>query len=159
MRKISTLTHISAFCWTGGSRGDGEEGLCGVCGWGGWRGDFLKADRGSEMEHVAYREISTESGLMNAPLCPCYNGKRRLHDIFFFFSLLCPCPGAFLGNKGCERISDHAQKGCVATLTVRIAHCVKQQWGWNSFSSLFCSLWATWVTDNVTDPHMTHTQT
>lgn len=86
-----------------------------VCGWGGWRGDFLKADRGSEMEHVAYREISTESSLMNAPLYPCYNGKRRLHDIFF------------LGNKGCERISDHAQKGCVATLAVRIVHCVKQQ--------------------------------
>lgn len=35
------------------------------------------------MEHVAYREISTECSLMNAPLYLCYNGKKRLYDVFF----------------------------------------------------------------------------
>lgn len=71
-----------------------------MCGWGGWRGDFLKADRGSEMEHVAYREISTESGLMNAPLCPCYNGKRRLHDIFFLLFTPLPLSRSFPWKQG-----------------------------------------------------------
>lgn len=40
------------------------------------KGGFLKADTESEMEHVAYREISTECSLMNAPLYLCYNGKK-----------------------------------------------------------------------------------
>lgn len=44
--------------------------------WGG-----LNADTENEMEHVAYREISTECSLMNTPLYLCYNGKRRLYDV------------------------------------------------------------------------------
>lgn len=83
--------------------------------WWGGEGEvgFLKADTESEMEHVAYREISTECSLMNAPLYLCYNGKKEIVGIFFFFlSLPCPCPGFLPGNKGCERISDRAKKGC-----------------------------------------------
>lgn len=45
---------------------------------GGWG---LKADTENEMEHVAYREISTECSLMNTPLYLCYNGKGRLYDV------------------------------------------------------------------------------
>lgn len=54
---------------------EGEGG-----GVGGWRGEagFLKADTESEMEHIAYREISTECILMNAPLYLCYNGKKEI---------------------------------------------------------------------------------
>lgn len=85
---------------------------------------FLKADTESEMEHIAYREISTECSLMNAPLYLCYNGKKGdcMKVFFCFLSLPCPCPGVFPGNKGCERISDHAETGCGATLTVRTVH-------------------------------------
>lgn len=89
---------------------------------GGWGGGFLKADTESEMEHVAYREISTECSLMNAPLYLCYNGgKRRLYDffcVFFcFLSLSLALVWEFFppGNKGCVRISDHAQKSCLDT--------------------------------------------
>lgn len=54
--------------------------------WWGGEGEvgFLKADTESEMEHVAYREISTECSLMNAPLYLCYNGKKEIVGIFFF---------------------------------------------------------------------------
>lgn len=41
------------------------------------------------MEHVAYREISIECSLMNAPLYLCYDGKERLYGVFFFFSSSC----------------------------------------------------------------------
>lgn len=55
------------------------EGGCVWIGWdmGGGGGGFLKADTESEMEHVAYREISVECSLMNVPLYPCYSGKKE----------------------------------------------------------------------------------
>lgn len=59
-------------------------------------GAFCKADREGEMEHVAYREISAECSLANAPLYPRCN-RNSLH-------LLCPCQRVFLGNKGCAGI-------------------------------------------------------
>lgn len=40
------------------------------------------------MEHVAYREISIECSLMNAPLYLCYDGKEIVW-CFFFFSSSC----------------------------------------------------------------------
>lgn len=36
-------------------------------------GAFFLRQTQSEMEHVAYREISTEHSLKNAPLYLCYN--------------------------------------------------------------------------------------
>lgn len=118
--------------------GEGARGRV----WG--RATFLKADRESEMEHIAYREISTECSLMNAPLYPCHNGEKKAVMFFFFcfvvFSFPCPCAGVFPGNKGCERVSDHVWKG----------RCINSCEGNTLFSCV------TWVTDNVTDPHMTH---
>lgn len=57
----------------------------GVQGWGG----FLKADSGSEMEHVAYREISTKCSLMNAPLYQCYDEKRRQYGVWCVVFFIC----------------------------------------------------------------------
>lgn len=37
---------------------------------------FYGRHSGSELEHVAYREISTKCSLMNAPLYVCYNRGR-----------------------------------------------------------------------------------
>lgn len=91
-----SYAHISVFCGAGGSGGDGEEGVR-VCVWL-WRrwGLFCKADREGEMEHVAYREISAECSLMNAPLYPRCNRN--------FLHLLCPRQRVFLGNKACAGI-------------------------------------------------------
>lgn len=62
-------------------------------------GGLFKRQTESEMEHVAYREISTECSLMNAPLYLCYNGKkRRLYEVFLITPL--PLSGSFPWTQG-----------------------------------------------------------
>lgn len=73
MRKISALTHISAFCWTGGS-GEEMEGRWGCGG--------VKADTESEMEHVAYRE---NSSLMTALVCVSPKRREMWREIFLLW--------------------------------------------------------------------------
>lgn len=103
-------------------RGSGEDGgeRVGV-GWEG--GSVLKAGTESEMEHVAYREISTDCSVMNAPLYLRYDGRRRWYKVFFpaFHHSLSLVPKFSLETKQKKSSEDVGsfRDGCSATLTVR----------------------------------------
>ncbi len=88
------------------------------------------------------------------------NSQSHNNTLYYFFllSFPCPCLGVFPGNKGCDRASDHAQKGCGAALTMRIVQCVRQRWGYNSLCSfVLFTMNDLSQTDTVTDPHVTDT--